>query len=86
MSERPEAGHGSWSDYLPLDGQNLDMGRGLMLHIVISIMGAASVGSTAAFSGCPFEVEFMYLVLTRMSGESYRRRLRSLLLNLWYVF
>ena len=25
-------------------------------------------------------VEFMYLVFTRMPGESYRRRLRSLLL------
>ena len=31
-------------------------------------------------------VEFMYLVFTRMSGESYRRRLRSLLLHLCYVF
>ena len=31
-------------------------------------------------------VEFMYLVFTRMPGESYRRRLRSLLLFLCYVF
>ena len=31
-------------------------------------------------------VEFMYLVFTRMPGESYRRRLRSLLLCLCYVF
>jgi len=31
-------------------------------------------------------VEFMYLVFTRLSGESYSRRLRSLLLYLWYVF
>ena len=31
-------------------------------------------------------VEFMYLVFTRMPGESYRRRLRSLSLNLCYVF
>ena len=31
-------------------------------------------------------VEFMYLVFTRMPGESYRRRLRSLLLYLSYVF
>ena len=31
-------------------------------------------------------VEFTYLVFTRMSGESYRRRLRSLLLCLCYVF
>ena len=30
-------------------------------------------------------VEFMYLVFTRMPGESYRRRLRSLL-YLCYVF
>ena len=31
-------------------------------------------------------VEFMYLVFTRMPGESYLRRLRSLLLYLCYVF
>jgi len=31
-------------------------------------------------------VEFMYLVFTRMPGESYRRRLRSLLLYLCYLF
>ena len=31
-------------------------------------------------------VEFMYLVFTRMPGESYRWRLRSLLLYLCYVF
>ena len=30
--------------------------------------------------------EFMYLAFTRMPGESYRRRLRSLLLYLCYVF
>ena len=30
-------------------------------------------------------VEFMYLVFTRMPSESYRRRLRSLLLSLCYV-
>ena len=30
--------------------------------------------------------EFMYLVFTRMPGESYRRRLRSLLLCLCDVF
>ena len=29
---------------------------------------------------------FMYLVFTRMPGESYRRRLRPLLLYLCYVF
>ena len=31
-------------------------------------------------------VEFMYLVFTRMPGESYRRRLWSLFLCLCYVF
>ena len=31
-------------------------------------------------------VEFMYLVHTRMPGESYRRQLRSLLLSFCYVF
>ena len=31
-------------------------------------------------------VEFRYLVFTRMPGESYGRRLRSLLLYLCYVF
>ena len=31
-------------------------------------------------------MEFMYLVFTRIPGESYRRRLRSLLLYLCYVF
>ena len=29
--------------------------------------------------------EFMYLVFTRMPGESYRRQLRSLLLYLCYI-
>ena len=31
-------------------------------------------------------VEFMYLVFTCMPGKRYRRRLRSLLLSLCYVF
>ena len=31
-------------------------------------------------------VEFMYPVFTHMPADSYRRRLRSLLLYLWYVF
>ena len=31
-------------------------------------------------------VEFMYLTFTRMPHEGYRRRLRSLLLYLYYVF
>ena len=40
--------------------------------------------------GCTLEyvslVEFMCLAFTRMPGESYRRRLRSLLLYLCYIF
>ena len=35
---------------------------------------------------CVLLVEFMYLIFTRMPGESYRRRLRSLLLCLCDVF
>ena len=31
-------------------------------------------------------VEFTYLAFTRMPGESYRKRLRSSLLHLCYVF
>ena len=31
-------------------------------------------------------VEFMYLVFIRMPGESYCKRLKSLLLHLRYVF
>ena len=38
------------------------------------------------FIGLCTLVEFMYLVFTRMPGESYRRLLRSLLLYLCYVF
>ena len=36
-------------------------------------------GEKSFFEGVPF-VEFMYVVLTRVSGESYRRRFRSVLL------
>ena len=49
------------SAYLSLDGQKLDMGRGQMLYIVINIIGAANVGSTAGlrggetFTGWPLE-------------------------------
>ena len=44
------------------------------------------VGGGGILSGdVPLE-EFMYLVFTRMPGESYRRRLRSLLLCLCDVF
>ena len=42
-----------------------------------------------ATGGIRFEdvplVEFVYLVFTHMPGESYRRRLRSLLFYLCYV-
>ena len=31
-------------------------------------------------------LEFMYIVFTRMPGDTYRRRLRSLLLYLYCVF
>ena len=40
---------------------------------------------TLSFEDVPL-VEFMYLVFTRMPGESYRRQLRSLLLYLFRVF
>ena len=35
---------------------------------------------------CVCILQFMYLVFTRMPGESYRRRIRSLLLYFCYVF
>ena len=44
---------------------------------------------TLPFDVVPFRdvplVEFMYLVFTRMPGDSYRRRIRSLLLYLCYL-
>ena len=42
-------------------------------------------GGGILFEAVP-QVEFMHLVFTRMLGASYRRRLRSLLLYLCYVF
>ena len=42
-------------------------------------------GEVILFEDVPL-VEFMYLVFTLMPVESYRRRLRSLLLYLYYVF
>ena len=44
------------------------------------------LGGGASFVEDVALVEFMYLVLTRMPGESCRGRLRSLLLYLSYVF
>ena len=41
--------------------------------------------SVENFEAVPL-VAFVYLVFTRMPGESYRRRLRSLLLSLCDVF
>ena len=38
------------------------------------------------FQECTSLLEFMYLVFTRMPGESYLRQLRSLLLRLCDVF
>ena len=42
-------------------------------------------GGESFFESVPL-VECMYRVLTRMPGESYRRRFRSLLLRLCDVF
>ena len=39
-----------------------------------------------AYQGRVHLVEFMYLVFTRMLSRSYRRRLKSMLLYLCYVF
>ena len=51
---------------------------------------ARNVGYLCHWGASFFEdiplVEFMYLVFTRMPGESYHRRLKSLLLYLCYVF
>ena len=41
--------------------------------------------SSTHHEGVPL-VEFMYFVFTRLPGESYRKRLGSLLLYLCYVF
>ena len=43
-------------------------------------------GGGASFFQDVSLVEFVYLVFTRMPGEGYRWRLRSLLLYLYYVF
>ena len=43
------------------------------------------LGGILFFEDVPL-VEFMYFIFTRMPGDSYCRRLRSLLLYLRYVF
>ena len=48
--------------------------------------GCMLCGLLINFTGFVALVEFMYLVFTCMPGESYRRRLRSLLLCLCDVF
>ena len=51
-------------------------------YFAVSIAGSKSETEQGPeLSNVPL-VEFMYLVFTRMPGESYRRRLRSLLLYL----
>ena len=47
---------------------------------------ALPLGQTGSQREDALLVEFMYLVFTRIRGESYRRLLRSLLLYLCYVF
>ena len=49
-----------------------------------SVLGVASASFCARLRLC--YVEFMYLVFTRMPGDSYRKRIMSLLLCLCEVF
>ena len=50
----------------------------------VCVCGGGGGGGCFGFETVPL-VEFMYVVFTRMPGESYRRRLRSLLLCLFDV-
>ena len=50
-----------------------------MSHSVPEMGGVWGGGRNPFSEGVPF-VEFMYVVLTRMPGESYRRRVRSVFL------
>ena len=50
----------------------------------LGVAGTSRLAKFTEFEDVPL-VEFMYLVLTRMPGESYRRRLRSSM-YLCYVF
>ena len=52
-----------------------------VLSSVPEMKGIYTNGGTSFFEDVPL-VEFMYLVLTRMPGDSYHSRLRSLLLYL----
>ena len=52
---------------------------------ITEMTGKVSLLSSSNDEDVPL-VEFMYLVFTRMSGESYRRRLRLLLLRLCEAF
>ena len=55
------------------------------LHTNVKHNGAQSARAESTHKDVPL-VEFMYLVFTRIAGENYRRRFRSLLLYLCYVF
>ena len=60
--------------------------RNIAMHVSHAEPG---IDQNIAMHATPLEpdlVEFTYLVFTRMSGESYRRRLRSVLLCLCDVF
>ena len=55
------------------------------IFVVLNSIGFWGLISLLELEDVPL-VEFMYLVFTRMPCESYRRRLRSFLLYLCYVF
>ena len=60
--------------------------RNIAMHVSHAEPG---IDQNIAMHATPLEpdlVEFTYLVFTRMSGESYRRRLRPLLLRLCEAF
>ena len=61
---------------------NIDRFVGLKVSVPV---GMSDMVSKIEIEDVPL-VEFMYLVFTRMPGESYSRRLGSLLLCLCYVF
>ena len=64
------------------------------MHVSVRSLIHSAVWANHAVSNVPLMhlledvplVEFIYLVFTRMPGESYHRRLRSSLLYLCYVF
>ena len=64
------------------------------MHVSVRSLTYSAVWANHAVSNVPLMhlledvplVEFMYLVFTRMPGESYCRRLRSSVLYLCYVF